>query len=216
MAAKENAPQVAALLLAAKENAPQVAALLLAAGVDPNVAAPGLRNPLHAAAYSGATDTVQVLLAAGADPNVAQRGGHTPLYDAVWGGESAVMAMLLAGGGDPNVRDDAGLTPLHFAAIDNKRQMATMLLEAGETLIVEMTRDGLPCMVSLRSTCPAFRGWQLYCWRREPIPRPVRTKAKRLCSWPSATETQTWWHSYRLTEASDIVLPSLGSTMTQH
>lgn len=97
---------------------PELASLvptLIEAGGEPEAAATGGYQPIHACAWYCAPGGLQALIAAGADVDAATEDGTTPLHVAARSGCAEAVEVLLTGGADPRAEAEGWLTPADLA-----------------------------------------------------------------------------------------------------
>lgn len=135
------------LFLAATNGFLKTVELLLGWGAQPNIAAKGLWNPIHAAACNGHWAVVEVLLNSkiGATLIDAQlKNGYTPLYLAAQKGRIETVKLLLHRGARiDNVTHDLS-NPIHTAAKEGHFTIVELLLacEARKKLIDHPLSNG--------------------------------------------------------------------------
>ena len=103
-----------ALVLAAYYNRLYMLDKLLYAAADPNIGG-AMGNPIHGAAYKGATEIIKHLVYHGASLDIADSQGTTPLHYAVLGGNCELVEFLLARGAQYDIQDNSNMTAKEYA-----------------------------------------------------------------------------------------------------
>ena len=118
-----------ALLMASLGGRLEMAKLLVNAGAP--VGGGSGWQPLHYAAFSGASDIVRFLIERGADKNAVAPNGYTPLMLAVRNGSAEAARVLLVEDADVGHRGPAGETALSLAQRSGDASLVELLKRAG-------------------------------------------------------------------------------------